>query len=162
MDWKNFKMAIVEMIPVIALFFAPAYWIMLLVLLLMGADTYNGIKASRYELRKLKEERERAKKIEELSKLDSDIKKKEWSTNRFSDFFAKLIGYGFFITVGLVIQKEANVHYAVWLSALIPIYTEVRSIDENEKRRGKKGIVKQAEELYKFALRIKKKRDDLR
>lgn len=162
MDWKNFKTAIVEMIPVIALFFAPAYWIMLLVLLLMGADTYNGIKASRHELKKLKDEQKKTDDELKSIELGLEIKKKEWSSNRFSDFFAKLIGYGFFITVGLVIQKEANVHYAVWLSALIPIYTEVRSIDENQKRRGKKGIIRQAEELYKFALKIKKKRDNLR
>jgi hypothetical protein len=50
----------------------------------------------------------------------------------------------------------------VWLCAVVPIYTEITSIDENQKSLGKKGIITQAEDVYKFALNIKKKRDQLR
>lgn len=137
MDFKNTKIAILEAIPMIGLFFAPAFWIIIILLMLMFADTWHGLKKARY----LKE---------------------EITTNRASDFFAKLIGYGVFIIIGLAINNEFKITYGVWLLAIIPAFIEIKSIDENQRKRGKKGIIKQIEEVYRFALKIKKKRDELR
>ena len=76
--------------------------------------------------------------------------------------FAKIIGYAVFLTVGLLINVITGWKYGVLISAIVPIYTEITSIDENQKSLGKKGIITQAEDVYKFALNIKKKRDNLR
>lgn len=129
--------SVLHTLPIIATFFAPALWIAVLVVLFVLVDTRLGIKASKNE-------------------------GKQFTSNRFSDVFAKLIGYGVFICVGLIVRLITGWEYSVWLSAIIPIYTEIKSIDENQKRMGKKGIVTEAEEVYKFALSIKKKKDELR
>lgn len=129
--------AIFELIPILIAFFAPSFYIMMIVFILMIVDTRLGI----------------------ISAHRNNIK---FTTNRFSDFFAKIIGYAVFISIGLLIQNETGFKYAVWLSAIIPIYTEIKSIDENQQAIGKKGIIKQVEEIYKFALNIKKKRDNFR
>lgn len=131
------KMGILGAMPAIVTFFTPATYIILLVVLLMIVDTMLGMRASRREGQKI-------------------------SSNRFSDFFAKLIGYMVFILIGLLLQLSFHWEYTVWVSALIPIYTEAVSIDENQKRLGKKGWITQAEEIFKFALKIKSKRDKLR
>lgn len=131
------KEATLHTLPIIGAFFAPALWIAILVVMFVCIDTFLGIKASRKE-------------------------GKEFSSNRFSDFFAKLIGYAVFISVGLIVRIISGWDYSVWLSAIIPIYTEIKSIDENQKRLGKKGIITEAEDVYKFALKIKKKKDELR
>lgn len=134
---ERFKEAILYTFPIIAAFFAPALWIIILVVMFVLVDTYLGVKAAKFEGKNI-------------------------TSNRFSDFFAKLIGYGVFICVGLILRLITEWDYAVWFSAIIPIYTEIKSIDENQKRLGKKGIITEAEEIYKFALNIKKKKDELR
>lgn len=131
------KMGILGAMPAIITFFTPAAYIILLVVLLMVVDTILGMKAAKKEGQKI-------------------------SSNRFSDFFAKLIGYMVFILIGLLLQLSFHWEYTVWVSALIPIYTEAISIDENQKRLGEKGWITQAEEVFKFALKIKSKRDKLR
>lgn len=131
------KKSFFDLIPILGAFFAPSFYIVMIVFLLMIVDTKLGISV--------------AKK-----------KRIPFTTNRFSDFFAKIIGYGLFISFGLLAQNATGFEYAVWISAVIPIYTEIKSIDENQKELGKKGVIAQAEEVYKFALRIKKRRDNLR
>ncbi len=135
--FEKLKESSIQALPIIATFFAPAVYIAILVVLFVLVDTYLGVKASKFRGQK-------------------------FSSNRFSDFFAKLIGYGVFICVGLLLNVITGWTYAVWLSAIIPIYTEIKSIDENQKALGKKGIISDAEDVYKFALKIKKKKDELR
>lgn len=134
---SHIKETAIQMLPVIGAFFAPATYVILLVLLFMLVDTSLGVRAARH-------------------------KKIPFTSNRFSDFFAKAIGYGVFILAGLLINVITGWKYAVWASAIIPIFTEVKSIDENQKALGKKGILTQAEDVYKFALKIKRKKDELR
>jgi len=93
-----------------------------------------------------------------LAKLD----KKEITSNRFSDFFAKLVGYAVFITIGVVINYEFKTPYIVWVFSVVPIYTEIFSIDEKQRKLGKKGIIKEICNAYNFAVSIKNKRDKLR
>lgn len=134
---EQLRDSVIHTLPIIGAFFAPALYVIILVFLFVLVDTYLGRKAARFKGEKL-------------------------TSNRFSDIFAKLIGYGVFICVGLLINKITGWEHGVWLSAIVPIYTEVTSIDENQRAIGKKGIFKQAEDVYKFALKIKHKRDELR
>jgi len=129
--------AFIHMIPIIGAFFAPATYVILLVVLFTLVDTFTGVSAAKY-------------------------KKIKFTSNRFSDLFAKILGYGVFICVGLLINLITGWKYGVWISAIVPIYTEVTSIDENQRAVGKKGIIKQAEDVYKFALKIKQKKDKFR
>ena len=131
------KTTLFDLLPILAAFFAPAFYVMMLVIVLVLVDTRLGI-------------------------VSAKKRKIPLTTNRFSDFFAKIIGYAIFISIGLLIQLETGLHYVVWLASIIPIYTEIKSIDENQKAVGKKGIIKQFEEVYQFALNIKKKRDTFR
>lgn len=131
------KDSVIHTLPIIGAFFVPALWIFALVFLVVLVDTRLGIKASKKEGKKI-------------------------TSNRFSDLFAKLIGYCVFLSFGLIIMKITGWEYSVWASAIIPIYTEVKSIDESQKRIGKKGIIAEAEDIYKFALKIKQKKDELR
>jgi hypothetical protein len=124
-------------LPIIGAFFAPAIYVAMLVFIFVIVDTYLGRKAAKYRGEKL-------------------------TSNRFSDVFAKVIGYAVFLSVGLLINIITGWAYGVWMAAIVPIYTEITSIDENQKSLGKKGVISQAEEVYKFALNIKKKRDQLR
>jgi hypothetical protein len=134
---EQINTSIVHMTPVIGAFFLPALWVFILVFLFVLVDTVTGRKAARH-------------------------KGEEITSNRFSDVFAKLIGYAIFLCFGLLINKITEWQYAVWCSAIIPLYTEILSIDENQRAVGKKGIIKQAEDVYQFALKIKKKKDQLR
>jgi ABC-type methionine transport system permease subunit len=129
--------AAAHVLPVIIAFFAPALYVILLVFLFVIVDTYLGRKAAKHN-------------------------GKELTSNRFSDVYAKAIGYGVFICAGLLVNHITGWPYCVWLAALVPLHTELTSIDENQKALGKKGIIKQLEDVYKFALNIKKKRDELR
>ena len=129
--------SVLHTLPIIGAFFAPAIWVAVLVFIFVIVDTYLGRKAAKF----------RGEKI---------------TSNRFSDVFAKVIGYAVFLVVGLLINTITGWAYGVWLCAVIPIYTEITSIDENQKALGKKGIITQAEDVYKFALKIKKKRDEIR
>jgi len=129
--------AVFHTLPIIGAFFAPAIWVAVLVFIFVIVDTYLGRKAAKF----------RGEKI---------------TSNRFSDVFAKVIGYAVFLVVGLLINTITGWAYGVWLCAVVPIYTEITSIDENQKALGKKGIITQAEDVYKFALKIKKKRDEIR
>ena len=129
--------SVLHTLPIVAAFFAPAIYVAMLVFIFVIVDTYLGRKAAK----------NRGEKI---------------TSNRFSDVFAKIIGYAVFLTVGLLINVITGWKYGVWISAIVPIYTEITSIDENQKSLGKKGIITQAEDVYKFALNIKKKRDNLR
>ena len=131
------KRAFFDLAPILTAFFAPSFYIVMIVFLLMVVDTRLGILVARK-------------------------KKVPFTTNRFSDLFAKMIGYGVFISLGLLVQNATKFEYWVWIFAIIPIYTEIKSIDENQKDLGKKGVIAQAEEVYRFALRIKQKRDKLR
>jgi len=124
-------------LPIIGAFFAPAIYVAMLVFIFVIVDTYLGRKAAKYRGEKL-------------------------TSNRFSDVFAKVIGYAVFLSVGLLINIITGWSYGVWMAAIVPIYTEITSIDENQKSLGKKGVITQAEDVYKFALNIKKKRDQLR
>ena len=124
-------------LPIIGAFFAPAIYVAMLVFIFVIVDTYLGRKAAKYRGEQL-------------------------TSNRFSDVFAKVIGYAVFLSVGLLINIITGWKYGVWMAAIVPIYTEITSIDENQKSLGKKGVITQAEEVYKFALNIKKKRDQLR
>lgn len=132
-----FKTGIGNAIPIIAAFFMPSIYIMLMILLLVTVDTVLGIKSARK-------------------------KKQKITTNRFSDVFAKIIGYAVFLTIGLIVDKSFKLEYAVWISSLIPITTELMSINEKQINMGKKGWLKQAGEVYNFALKIKQKKDKLR
>lgn len=123
--------------PILVTFYAPAKFAIFTIIILMTVDTYTGIKASKKEGKKI-------------------------TSNRFSDFFAKLVGYSIFITIGLFLNIEFDIQYIVWISAFMPIYLEIYSIDENQKRLGKKGIIKQFENTYNFAKNIKNKKDKLR
>ena len=123
--------------PIFITFYAPAKFAIFTILILMIVDTHTGVKASRKENKKI-------------------------TSNRFSDFFAKMLGYSVFITVGLFLNAEFNIPYIVWISAFVPIYLEIFSIDENQRRLGKKGIIKQFENAYNFAKNIKSKKDKLR
>lgn len=134
---EQIRDSVIHTLPIIGAFFAPAIWVALLVFIFVIVDTFLGRKAAKNRGEKL-------------------------TSNRFSDIFAKLIGYGVFLVVGLIINIITGWKYGVWISAIVPIYTEITSIDENQKSLGKKGIITQAEDVYKFALKIKKKRDDLR
>ena len=129
--------SIFQTLPIIGAFFVPALYVGILVLLLMLIDTYFGIIKAMYLREKI-------------------------TTNRFSDYFAKLIGYSLFLTFGLLLDKITGWGYSVWVASIIPIFTEIKSIDENQKKMNQKGIIERAEEVYKFALNIKKKRDELR
>lgn len=131
------KEAVLHTLPIIAAFFAPAIYIAILIFLITLVDTWLGVKASRFTGKPI-------------------------TTNRFSDLFAKLIGYSIFLIVGLLINQITGWKYGVWLTGIIPIYTEIKSIDENQKTLGKKGMISQAEEVYKLVVKIKKKRDELR
>jgi hypothetical protein len=129
--------SVLHTLPIIGAFFAPAIWVAVLVFIFVIVDTYLGRKAAKF----------RGEKI---------------TSNRFSDIFAKIIGYAVFLVIGLLINTITGWAYGVWLCAVVPIYTEITSIDENQKALGKKGIITQAEDVYKFALKIKKKRDEIR
>jgi hypothetical protein len=59
-------------------------------------------------------------------------------------------------------MQNFDMPYIVWISAFVPIYLEIFSIDENQKRIGKKGIIKQFENAYNFAKNIKSNKDKLR
>jgi len=134
---STFKISIQLMIPSLIVFYAPAKFAILTVVLLALIDTRWGLKLAKH-------------------------KKIEITSNRASDFFAKLVGYFVFITFGLFLNAEFDMPYIVWISAIIPIYSEIFSIDEKQRKLGKIGILKQAENVYKFAKNIKNKRDSLR
>lgn len=119
------------------MFYAPAKFAILTVVILALIDTRFGIKLAKFQ-------------------------KKKITSNRASDLFAKLIGYFVFITFGLFLNAEFNMPYIVWISAFVPIYLEIFSIDENQRKLGKTGVIKQFENAYKFAKNIKNKRDNLR
>lgn len=119
------------------MFYAPAKFAILTVVILALIDTRFGIKLAKFE-------------------------KKKITSNRASDLFAKLIGYFVFITFGLFLNAEFDMPYIVWISAFVPIYLEIFSIDENQRKLGKTGVIKQFENAYKFAKNIKNKRDNLR
>jgi hypothetical protein len=134
---NTFKEFFLWITPIFITFYTPAKFAIFTILILMIVDTHTGIKASRKENKKL-------------------------TSNRFSDFFAKILGYSVFITIGLFLNIEFEIPYIVWVSAFVPIYLEIFSIDENQRRLGKKGIIKQSQNAYNFAKNIKSKKDKLR
>ncbi len=123
--------------PVFLTFYAPAKIAIFTIVILMIVDTHTGIKASKKEGKAI-------------------------TSNRFSDFFAKLLGYSVFVTIGLFLNMEFEIPYIVWLSAFMPIYIEIFSIDENQRRLGRKGVIKQFENAYNFVKSVKNKKDKLR
>lgn len=134
---NTFKEFFLWIVPIFITFYTPAKFAIFTILILMIVDTHTGIKASRKENKKI-------------------------TSNRFSDFFAKILGYSVFITIGLFLNTEFDIPYIVWVSAFVPIYLEIFSIDENQRRLGKKGIIKQSQNAYNFAKNIKSKKDKLR
>jgi hypothetical protein len=82
--------SVLHTLPIVAAFFAPAIYVAMLVFIFVIVDTYLGRKAAMH----------RGEKI---------------TSNRFSDVFAKIIGYAVFLTVGLLDKR----HYGM----------EVRSVD---------------------------------
>jgi hypothetical protein len=123
------------MIPSLIVFYAPAKFAILTVVLLALIDTRFGLKLAKF-------------------------KKIEITSNRASDFFAKLVGYFVFITFGLFLNAEFNMPYIVWISAIIPIYSEIFSIDEKQRQLGKNWNIKtsgkrlQVREEYKEQTRF--------
>jgi hypothetical protein len=67
--------SVLHTLPIVAAFFAPAIYVAMLVFIFVIVDTYLGRKAAMH----------RGEKI---------------TSNRFSDVFAKIIGYAVFLTVG--------------------------------------------------------------
>ena len=121
----------------VVMFYAPSRLALLALFLLLIVDTYWGIKAVRYH-------------------------NKQITSNRFNNLFAKVTGYFVFVAFGLIIREEFNVMYAVWIACALPIYSELKSINENQKACDKAGIFKRVEDVYNFAKDIKNKQDKLR
>jgi hypothetical protein len=88
----TFKISIYLMIPSLIVFYAPAKFAILTVVLLALIDTRFGLKLAKF------------KKIE---------------------------------IIGLFLNAEFNMPYIVWISAIIPIYSEIFSIDENQRNLAK-------------------------
>ena len=82
--------------------------------------------------------------------------------NRFNNLFAKVVSYFIFVAFGLIVAIEFKIQYGVWLLCAYPIYSEIKSIDENQKAYGKKGILANLNRFYNFVLALKKKQDKLR
>lgn len=131
-----FKSVLDWIIPILITFFTPAKYILFILAILVFYDTVIGIKAAKFNKEKL-------------------------SSNRFNDMFAKVLSYLVFVCIGIALYFGLGWNYAIWLAACVPILVELKSIDEKQKKMNKKGIIKQIEETYKFALNIKKKRDKL-
>ena len=121
----------------VVMFYAPSKWALLALFILLIVDTYWGIRAVKYH-------------------------KKRITSNRFNNLFAKVTGYFVFVALGLIINLEFSITYAVWIACALPIYSELKSIDENQKSCGKIGIFKRVEDVYNFAKDIKNKQDKLR
>jgi NhaP-type Na+/H+ or K+/H+ antiporter len=83
--------SVLHTLPIVAAFFAPAIYVAMLVFIFVIVDTYLGRKAAMH----------RGEKI---------------TSNRFSDVFAKIIGYAVFLTVGLLINVITGWKYGVWIS----------------------------------------------
>ena len=121
----------------IIVFYAPAKYALIVLLLLILVDTYWGIRASK--------------------KMGREI-----TSNRFNNLFAKVASYFIFVAFGLIVAIEFKIQYGVWLLCAYPIYSEIKSIDENQKACGNKGILANLNKFYRFVLALKKKQDKLR
>jgi len=132
----NFFKATMQIFPVIWLYYAPAKIVMLFLLIIILWDTILGIKASK--------------------KLKIKI-----TSSRFNDLFAKIFSYSLFIGVGLMIGDMFEISNAFFFASLPAFYSELKSIDENQKKLGRKGIFTYFEETWKMILNIKKERDKL-
>lgn len=140
-EQKEMKHNVIDLytylITAILTFFAPALHIVILVILMMLIDTYWGIKLAKKE-------------------------GKQITSNRMADFFAKSIGYFTFIFIGLALYYGLKWELAVWVSAIFPVAMELFSIDEKQRKLGKKGVLSNIEKVYKLAMKVKSKRDEIR
>lgn len=121
----------------ILVFYSPAKYALLVLLILVLTDTYWGIRASK--------------------KTGTEL-----TSNRFNNLFAKVVSYFIFVAFGIVVAIEFQVQYGVWILCAYPIYSEIKSIDENQKKCKKKGILANLNDLYNVALKLKNKQDKLR
>lgn len=132
----NFIKVAMQIFPVIWLYYAPAKIVMLFLLIIIFWDTYLGIKASK--------------------KL-----KIELTSSRFNDFFAKIFSYSLFIGIGIMIGEMFEIDSAYFFASLPAFYSELKSIDENQRKLKRKGIFTHFEETWKAILKVKKERDKL-
>lgn len=125
-----------SILPFIWMYYAPAHVVMLFLLLIICWDTVLGIKASK--------------------KMGKKI-----ISSRFNDLFAKIFSYTLFIGIGILIGNEFEIKSAYFFASLPAFYSELKSIDENQKTLGKKGIFSHFSDTWKMILTIKKERDKL-
>lgn len=131
------KNSFLYLIGAIVTFYAPAFLAIMLIIAFTTVDTILGIK---------------------VAKNDQVL----ITSNRFSDIFAKLLGYGLFVTVGVAAHNEFKIPFIIWILSAVPICTEAFSINEKQLKLGKKGWIKEFEDAYNFAKKIKNKRDKMR
>lgn len=132
----NFLKSTMQILPVIWAFYAPAKVIILFLLIIIFWDTVLGIKASKKNNRPLK-------------------------SSRYNDLFAKIVSYTLFIGIGIMVGEMFNIENAFFFASLPAFYSELKSIDENQRELNKKGIFTYFEETWKMILTIKRERDKL-
>lgn len=132
----NFLKVTAQIIPVIWLYYAPAKIVMFFLLIIIFWDTFLGIKASKKNNIKI-------------------------ISSRFNDLFAKIFSYSLFIGIGIMIGDMFEISSAYFFASLPAFYSELKSIDENQNKLGRKGIFTYFEETWKMILNIKKERDKL-
>ncbi len=125
-----------SILPFIWMYYAPAHIVMLFLLFIIGWDTFLGIKASKKTGRKI-------------------------CSSRFNDLFAKIFSYTLFIGIGILIGNEFEIKSAYFFASLPAFYSELKSIDENQKTLGREGIFSHFSNTWKMILNIKKERDKL-
>lgn len=87
---------------------------------------------------------------------------KEITSNRFSDVYAKIIGYFIVMLIAVILAEKFDNEKIVWLAGIFPAGTEFFSIDEKQRKMGKIGLIATIKKIFNFALEIKKGRDKLR
>lgn len=137
MNFKDIPEILIATFSGIVIFYAPSKYALLTLFVLLIIDNYWGLRASK----------KKGKKI---------------TSSRFNDLFAKVASYFIWILFGLIVSAEFSVSYAVWIACAYPIYSELKSINENQITAGKKGVFKTFEEMYSFLVNLKDKKDKLR
>jgi hypothetical protein len=135
-EFLNIAKNTATVLPFIWMYYAPAHIVILFLLLIICWDTFLGIKASKKLGRKI-------------------------TSSRFNHLFAKIFSYTLFIGIGILIGNEFEIKSAYFFASLPAFYSELKSIDENQKTLGKKGIFSHFSETWKMILTVKKERDKL-
>lgn len=135
-EFLNIVKNTLSILHFIWMYYAPAHIVILFLLFIIGWDTFLGIKASKKLGRKI-------------------------TSSRFNDLFAKIFSYTLFIGIGILIGKEFEIKSAYFFASLPAFYSEFKSIDENQKTLGKKGIFSYFSDTWKMILTVKKERDKL-